>query len=90
MIHVGAGGEKRSLICRLRPPGTERLNDLPWGPTETQQGGTNKGRALSSGLSSATSDNLRAGKTALLWRGSDPAAPHYGAEINVTLISTSP
>ena len=63
MIHVGAGGKKkRSLICRLRPPGTERLSDLPWGPTETQQEGANKARALSSGLSSATSDNLRAGK----------------------------
>lgn len=84
--------KKRSLICRLRPPGTERLSDLPGGPTETRQGGE-KGRApdsSSSELSSAPSDNLVAGKTVLLRRGSIPAAPCYSQEIDARLISTSP
>lgn len=84
--------EKRgSLICRWSPPDTERLNDLPWSPTETQQGAEKK-RApnfFSPGLYSATSNNLIAGTTALLWRGSTPAAPLITAWRSM-LISTSP
>ena len=65
---------------------------MPGGPTETRQGGE-KGRApdsSSSELSSATSDNLIAGKTVLLQRGSIPAASCYSQEIDARLISTSP